>query len=325
MSNLALLSFDELPRGAGGAGATERIARVLTQAGIDAPSSLYDEALDLAQDGRLAAGAERLRMLLCLDPNDADAALLLAKVQANRGQWQDALIHLDLASANGAVLPPGLRENVEANLRRQVQEDEEQRARIAARERGEIRNLRTEAKRLRSDNASMELQLEELSTRVKLWSSATAIVTGASAALLLASLLFGGGTPSPDEIQLDDASAAITVEAPPTATTVSAPTVSAPTVVAPVGVATAPVPANNAAVQASVAAAAPASIAPTAKPAAAKAASSHKVQKGDNLGRIAAKYYGNAALWPKIQAANKDSLKNGVDLTVGQTLVIPPR
>lgn len=316
MSNLALLSFDELPRGAGGAGATERIARVLTQAGIDAPSSLYDEALDLAQDGRLAAGAERLRMLLCLDPNDADAALLLAKVQANRGQWQDALVHLDLASANGAVLPPGLRENVEANLRRQVQEDEEQRARIAARERGEIRNLRTEAKRLRSDNASMELQLEELATRVKLWSSATAIVTGASAALLLASLLFGGAPSAPDDIQIDDASAAITVEAPP----------SAPTVVAPVGVATAPVPANNAAVQASVAAAAPASVAPIAKPNASQpAASSHKVQKGDNLGRIAAKHYGNAALWPKIQAANKDSLKNGVDLTVGQTLVIPPR
>ena len=313
MSNLALLSFDELPRGAGGAGATERIARVLTQAGIDAPSSLYDEALDLAQDGRLAAGAERLRMLLCLDPNDADAALLLAKVQANRGQWQDALVHLDLASANGAVLPPGLRENVEANLRRQVQEDEEQRARIAARERGEIRNLRTEAKRLRSDNASMELQLEELATRVKLWSSATAVVTGASAALLLASLLFGGAGTAPDDIQIDDASAAITVEAPP----------SAPTVVAPVGVATAPVPANSAAVQASVAAAAPASIAPVAKPVASKGPATHTVQKGENLGRIAAKYYGNAALWPKIQAANKANLKNGIDLTVGQTLVIP--
>ena len=50
MSNLSVLAFDEIPRGQGGRGATEKIARLLDNSEIDAPSSLYDEALALAND-----------------------------------------------------------------------------------------------------------------------------------------------------------------------------------------------------------------------------------------------------------------------------------
>ena len=80
MSNLSVLAFDEIPRGQGGRGATEQIARLLDSSEIDAPSSLYDEALTLAKEGRFAPATDRLRMLLTLDPIDSEASLLLGKV-----------------------------------------------------------------------------------------------------------------------------------------------------------------------------------------------------------------------------------------------------
>ncbi len=93
-------------------------------------------------------------MLLTLDPIDADASLLLGKVLAARGQWQEALQRLDAAQANGLNVPTALRDKIEMSLRNQVQTSEEQRLRVAARERGEIRKLRAEAKRLRSDTVT---------------------------------------------------------------------------------------------------------------------------------------------------------------------------
>ena len=76
-------------------------------------------------------------MLLTLDPIDSDASLLLGKVLAARGQWQEALQRLDAAQANGARVPNDLRERVENALRNQIQDAEEQRLRLAARERTE--------------------------------------------------------------------------------------------------------------------------------------------------------------------------------------------
>ena len=61
----------------------------------------------------------------------------------------------------------------------------------AARERTEIRNTRAEAKRLRSDNAVLDAQVQALYKRVRLWSSATALVSGCAAALPLA-IVSGG-------------------------------------------------------------------------------------------------------------------------------------
>ncbi|MBO86023.1 MAG: hypothetical protein CL927_11755, partial [Deltaproteobacteria bacterium] len=68
MSQSSVVAFDESLRGEGGSGAAEHIARVLHDSGVDVPGSLYDEALSLAQEGRLAPATERLRMLLVLDP-----------------------------------------------------------------------------------------------------------------------------------------------------------------------------------------------------------------------------------------------------------------
>ena len=51
----------------------------------------------------------------------------------------------------------------------------------------------------------------------------------------------------------------------------------------------------------------------------------HEVQKGDTLWAIAAKYYGNGALYPEIVEANQPMIKDADEIYPGQTLRIPNR
>jgi len=53
------------------------------------------------------------------------------------------------------------------------------------------------------------------------------------------------------------------------------------------------------------------------------AAAKHTVAKDETLWSLAAKYYGDGRLWPKIKAANPQV--KGEQVLVGQTLVIPPK
>ena len=307
------LAFDEIPRGTGGAGATEAINQVLHDAGLDAPASLYDEALILAREGRLAPSAERLRMLLVLDPADADAALLLGKVLAGLTRWQESLTWLDAAAANGCVLPPGLRDEVAEAHRREVADAEAERQRLQARERGEVRSLRAEAKRLRTVNAVLDQRVEELDGRVKLWSGATALVAGIASALLIAAIAFG----SPDRAPTAEAAPEVSTDA-AVADVVAEPTAGTP----PTGDAAAPV---DVAV-ATPTDAAPAVAAPTPEPVAPASAiiATHTVKKDENLGAIARKYYGKSSQWQKILDANHDLLRGSHrNLKPGQKLQIP--
>jgi tetratricopeptide (TPR) repeat protein len=317
MSNLSVLAFDEAPRGNGGRGATEEIAQLLDSSEIDAPSSLYDEALALAKEGRFAPATDRLRMLLTLDPIDADASLLLGKVLAARGQWQEALQRLDAAQANGLNVPTALRDKIELSLRNQVQTSEEQRLRVAARERGEIRNLRAEAKRLRSDNAILDQQIQSLYRRVRLWSSATALVSGCAAALLMVALVSGGTESAPENIAAADSP--ITNEALPINEVL---------------------PSNEALVPAEMLTPAPVleantmpnllppaeAIAPTSMPTPTPNGAImtvHTVVKGDTLGSLATQYYGKFTGWKTIKKANKDVLNGKDNLSLGQQIKIP--
>jgi nucleoid-associated protein YgaU len=351
MSHASSLAFDEIPRGAGGTGAAEHIAQVLSESGVDVPASLYDEALALARDGRLAPATERLRMLLVLDPSDAQAALLLGKVLAQRGLWQESLAQLDAAVAKGAVLPAGLRDEVEHHLRHQVQSSESQRARLDARAQEEIRALRHEAKKLRSESAVLEGQVEELTRRVKVWSSATALIGGAAAALVLAAMVFGGGdapapgvAPAPAAVAAVEAPAAepvgaaagapveVAVAAPagaPIEVPVAAPAAEVIEAPAPKPAAPAPKPAAKPAAKPEVKKAPPevkkASKPEAKKPAAAKlqGGKMHTVAKGETLGTIAQKYYGKSSEWKKIQQANREKLPSERDLQPGMKLRIP--
>jgi nucleoid-associated protein YgaU len=308
MPQSSVVAFDESLRGEDGSGAAEHIARVLQDSGVDVPGSLYDEALSLAQEGRLAPAAERLRMLLVLDPSDSEAALLLGKVLAERRQWQESLAQLDAAAAKGARLPAGLREEVERQLRRKVQDAEEHRARMAARERGEVRTLRQEARRLRSEGAVLEQQIEDLEKRVKMWSSATAVVAGSAAALLLAAMLFGSPTVEP-EVAANDVVEA-TAELPTAASTETPP--AAPSTAAKAPAAPAVVPAAE----------------PTPAPVEAAAVEPvgsvvHTVKKGETLGHIAREYYGKSSEWKRILDANREVLPSASKLQPGMKLRVP--
>jgi LysM repeat protein len=329
MSSQHNLAFDEVPRGDGRTGATEQIARALRESGIDAPSGLFDEALTLAQEGHLSPAAERLRMLLCLDPTDADAALLLGKILASRGQYQEALANLDLAATHGAVLPAGLRDRVEAGLRKQISEAEDHRNRVAARERGEVHTLRAEAKKLRSENAVLELEVDELQRRVRLWSGATAVIAGVAAALVLATLVFGGEDEAKAGGSADSAvAAAEELVISPTPETVAASAASGTSGVVSTKAAD---KATDKAVEkptdkasATTETVKTASVVPSSTSATSGGAKTHVVKKGDTLGGLASKYYGDSSKWPLIQAANKDKLKGSVDLKLDMKLVIPP-
>lgn len=49
----------------------------------------------------------------------------------------------------------------------------------------------------------------------------------------------------------------------------------------------------------------------------------HVVEKGETLGKIAAKYYGDASLYTAIVEANKDLIKNPDLIQIGWKLRIP--
>jgi len=49
----------------------------------------------------------------------------------------------------------------------------------------------------------------------------------------------------------------------------------------------------------------------------------YEVQKGDTLSKIAKQLYGDAALYPRIFAANRDAVKDPNRIEVGQKLRIP--
>src|SRR5690606_20777515 len=135
------------------------VVRALRQAaestGLDAPAELYNEALRYATHGHLRQARERLGVLLALAPEDGEARLLLAKVHVAGQRWRDALAALDEAAAYGEPVPLALRQAVEENLSADEAFEDEHRAARSAREQGEIKALRQEARRLRSENAQL--------------------------------------------------------------------------------------------------------------------------------------------------------------------------
>jgi len=55
------------------------------------------------------------------------------------------------------------------------------------------------------------------------------------------------------------------------------------------------------------------------------AAKTVRVEKGDNLGKIAVRFYGEQGRWREIYEANRQQLRRPEDIQVGQVLVIPER
>jgi len=296
------VEFDEPPRthprGHAPADATHFIAQTLKTAGIDVPCSLYNEALSLAREGHLGQAQQRLQMLLCLDPDDADALLLTAKVTAAQGRPGEAIGRLDAAVAAGTVPPAGFRDFLEAAVRADRAREEELRAKGAAREKSEINALRNETRTLRSDLVRVETEAAESRERERMWKFA-AIAASAVGSLVILALVFSGAPRTAAE----PAVAPLTTEA--------APVVAPAAAAAPAAVPAAPAPA--------AVTEAPAPAAPVA----AEAARTHVVASGDTLYKLANRYYGDSEEWERIRDANKSALKGGIDLKLGQKLTIP--
>jgi nucleoid-associated protein YgaU len=305
--NEALVRFDDPPRGDldAGASATERIASTLKSAGVDAPNSLYDEALGLARDGHLGQAHARLQMLLCLDPDDADAHLLMAKVHAAQNRPAESLARLDAAVAAGGLPPAGFREHLEAEIRAERGREEEHRARIAAREQGEIRSLRNETRTLRSEQVRLETEVTETRVRERNWKYAalgTSLV-GTVVLLLLSATTGGAPAAAPVEAAAVEAVAAVAEASPSAPSAPSAPPSALPAVKAPskpVAIAEAP-----------------------AKAAQKKGGVEHVVGPGDTLYKLADRYYGDSSRWEDIAKANKSQLRGRIDLSLGMKLRIP--
>lgn len=297
---LDAIEFDDAPRPGDQQGeATTRIRDALNTAGIDVPSSLYNEALELAKAGHLGQAWSRLSMLLVLDPDDADALLLASKVAAAQGRPADALARLDAAVGAGVVPPAGFREYLEASLRAERAREEEARARNASRDQGEMRQLRAEARELRSENMRLETEVQEAGYRERIWKY-LAIGLGVLVIVVVALFSWAGREQG---AELPAAAPPVVAEAP-----------SQPVEPAPAEVEKADPK------KAQVEKAEPR---PVAEPKLVGGKRVHTVASGDTLYKLARRYYGDAEQWEKIRDANKKTLKNGKDLALGMELVIP--
>ncbi len=291
-----LTSFDDAPRpGAEPDGnAPSRFGKVLGDAGIHVPSTLYNEALALAREGHLGQAQARLQMLLCLDPDDGEAHLLLAKVHTAQGRWNEALTRLDAAVSAGVVPPAGLREGLEGQIRSERSREEEHRARVAARELGELKALRHETRSLRGETIRLETEVGEGRERERAW-KLLSIAAGIFGTLVILFLIVS----SPSASSAATASIPIPSEA-----------------AAPEDILVA-APAANAVVAPAPAAPSPAAVV------APKGPRVHVVGKGDTLGRLSGKYYGKSSAWQKILDANPQLGKDGAKLSVGMKITIP--
>jgi LysM repeat protein len=325
------VEFDEPPRthpkGHAPADATSFIAQTLKTAGIDVPCSLYNEALRLAREGHLGQAHQRLQMLLCLDPDDADALLLTAKVNAAQGRPADALARLDASVAAGIIAPAGLREALEAAIRAERMRDEEVRAKSASREKSEIGALRNEARHLRSEAIRLEAEATDARERERLWKIAT-IAACVGASIVILGLVLNIATPHGEvDAPIVATSAALDVarpEEPGTAATVPTPAAPAKADLAetkPAAEAEASVAPKSPALPTPAAAAPKVAAAPTLD--AAKAGRIHVVGAGDTLYKLAKSYYGDAEEWERIRDANARELAGSIDLKVGMKLRIP--
>ena len=336
-----LIHFDDAPRpGPATSGdAPARIGKVLSDAGINVPSTLFNEALALARDGHLGQAQQRLVMLTCLDPDDGDAMMLLSRVHAAQSRWSEALAKLDAATGAGAVASAGYRESLEAAIRAERLREEEQKARVAAREMGEMRALRHETRNLRSETVRLETEVTETLRRESAWKMAS-FAGGLFSVVVIAFLAITGDSepttatlvanaaPPVVEPIADDPTGIVIEKATPAEIAGEAqelPTANA--VGDDVTLADAKPVANSG--SSFNAAVLPASEVPVlvGHPDPADAPPSlpttHVVTKNDTLYKLAKTYYGDRSKWSRIADANPQTGPGGTKLSLGMELTIP--
>jgi len=127
----------------------KRIDTALKAANIDATAGLKQEAIELARGGLLAAARNHLHMLLCLDPENGEARLLLAKVYMGMQCWPDAQAQADAANTLGMSVPDFVQINIDAGIEAE-REQAEVKNKLAAANR-KLDNLGAEFDKARAD------------------------------------------------------------------------------------------------------------------------------------------------------------------------------
>lgn len=339
-------SHSEQPVPPGGVPSALREAAEM--AGIDPCGELYNEAARYAQEGHLRLARERLQMLLCMAPDDGEARLMLARVHVAGQRWQEALSALDDAANCDVAVPMELRRAVEDHLQAELAAKEEQTGVLRARENGELKKLRDDAKRLRTENSQQAGRIVDLEREAKKWAWATAIVSTLSTTFVLGVLLFGGGDAAPaDEVEAAvaaaDAPAAEVDAAAEPAADVPSSTLAQRAASALDGVQGLDGAALELKLAGDKAILLGEVVSWKQKRAAEKAlkdveglasvdtsgvailartkGAEHVVEKGDTLSKIAHQYYGDGSVTKPIEDANQVTSKN---LRIGQALKIPP-
>lgn len=347
-------SHSDQPVPAGGV--LRALRNAAEMSGLDPVAELYNEALRCATEGHLRMARERLQVLLGLAPDDGEARLLLAKIHVAGQRWQEALAALDEAESCGVHVPMELRRAVEDHLRADRLAEDEQLEAHRAREQGEIKALRQEARRLRSENAQLLGRCHDLERETRKWAWTTAAVSVVGMVFIAATLVLGG--PSGDgeaaEVATADVAAteaaatdvaagdaAATPSAPPTTSEIAERASAALAGAAELDDTRLAVQVGNgnAIVTGEVVTARQRIVAErTLKGVsgirgvdtsgvtvlARTKGAEHTVRKGDTLGKIALHYYGEANLAKQIQDANHGLLKGKTDLQIGMKLKVPP-
>ncbi len=346
------LSDQPIPPG----GVPRALRHAAEGSGLDPIAELYNEALRYAVEGHLKPARERLQMLLTMCPDDGEAAMLLSKVLIAGQKWQEALASLDVTESAGQIVPENLRITVQTHLRADNEADEEQRQALLARDEGEIKALRSEARRLRSENAQLLGQAHELEQETRKWAWTTAGVSSMAILFLIVNLIFGGGSadtaavaavpPVVDDIPVADANPA-GIDAEGSAAAPEAPVASLTERAASALAASSSLEGTTLEVQLNGNTALLSGVVPTfrhrknaedvllatAGIAAVEAegveviartrGAHHVVKSGDNLSKISYEFYGDATQAKNVLKANKKLLRGRTNLSLGQELVIP--
>jgi nucleoid-associated protein YgaU len=351
------LSDQPVPPG----GFLRALRHVAEASGLDPVAELYNEALRYAHEGHLRMARERLHVLLGVNPDDGEARLLLARVYAAGQRWNEALTALDEAQSCGHTVDPSLRAAIEENLAADNAAQEAHREALRAREHGEVKALRSEARRLRAENAQLLGRVYDTEREMRKWAWTTAAVSALTIAFIAINLVIGTpgdsaevpaapvvaevAAPEDDAVAADAADAAPERDAPAAAGVTNAEVAEA----ARAALTDAPeldgtalelrVRAGSAIMTGEVQTftqRAEAERVLTAVPGvksvdtagvnilARTKGTHHVVASGDSLSKIARVYYGDASLSKHILRANSASLHGKTDLKIGQKLIVPP-
>lgn len=180
----------------------QAIHQAARQSGLEPVAELYNEALELAHEGHYGQARARLQVLLGLAPSDGDAHLLLAKVFVAGQQWRRAVSALDEATQCGARVPEELREAVIRNLQADDDALEEERNARLTREQTELKKLRSEARRMRSEQAHLLARNRTLEREAARWAWVATGTSVVAIAFLLGRFLFGA--PAVDAVEAEE-------------------------------------------------------------------------------------------------------------------------